>query len=79
MIRIGLELPQPKPVGRSATLAYLADRVRKESDAAAEAVSVEATLVHVVLATRYAERLTECSRQCAISAGQAWVEEQRLW
>ncbi len=79
MVRIEIGLPQPKQAEQFATLAYLESRVREESDAAARARSVEATLVHVMLATHYAERFTECSRQNAIAAGQSWVEKHRVW
>ena len=79
MVRIEIDQPQSKRAERSATLAYLESRVREEADAAAKADSVEVTLAHVVLATRYAECLTECSGQSVTSVGQSWVEDHRLW
>ena len=77
----GLEVGTPtvKLAERFATLAYLESRVREEAVAAARACSIKASLAHVMLATRYAERFSECAEQSAISAGQLWVEEHRLW
>ena len=73
-----IDLQQSKRAERLATLAYLESRVRQEADAAARARSVEATLVHIVLATRYAERFSECSGQSGGVADQSWLEEHRL-
>jgi hypothetical protein len=64
---------------RSAALAYLESRVREEADAAAKASSVEATLVHVVLATAYARRLNECSSGGLTVPADSWVQEHRIW
>jgi hypothetical protein len=64
---------------RSAALAYLESRVREEADAAARASSVEATLVHVVLATAYARRLNECSSGRFTVPADSWVHEHRIW
>ena len=77
----GLELGMPtvKRAERFATRAYLESRVREEAVAAARACSIEASLAHVVLATRYAERFNGCAEQSVIWAGQLWVEEHRLW
>ena len=61
-------LPRSERAQRSKALAYLESRVREEADAAATASSVEATLVHVVLATAYAKRLND-----------SWVQEHRVW
>lgn len=79
MVHTGLPLPQSSEVHQSVTFAYLESRVREEADAAASARSIEATIVHVLLATRYAERLTQCSGQNTHSADQSWVEDHRLW
>ena len=64
---------------RSAALAYLESRMREEADAAARAQSVEATLVHVVLATAYARRLNECSSGRLTMPADNWVQEHRVW
>lgn len=64
---------------RSDTLSYLERRVREEADAAATASSVEATLIHVLLATGYARRLGECSGRSGSFTKYSWVEEHRLW
>ena len=72
-------LPPVKLAEQFATLAYLESRLREETVAAARAASIEASLAHVVLATRYAERFSQCAEQRAIAAGQLWVEEHRLW
>ena len=61
------------------TLAYLESRVRQEADAAARAASIEATLVHVVLATAYAKRLNACSNGRLTLPADSWVQEHRLW
>lgn len=79
MVQTEIDLPQLTQAEQSATLAYLEIRVREEADAAARARSIEATLAHVMLATRYAERFTQCSSQNALSAGQSWLEDHRLW
>ena len=51
---------------------YLRRRVREEADAAASAHSLAATLIHVALATAYAER-------CCNAGDQAWIAANRLW
>lgn len=79
MVRTELELARSEPAERSATLAYLESRVREEADAAGRAASLEATLVHVALATRYAERFRQCSDRNAAFNGEVWLEEHRLW
>jgi len=79
IVHTEIDLPQSKRAERLATLANLESRIRQEADAAARARSVEATLVHLVLATRYAERLSECSGQSGEVADQSWLEEHRLW
>ena len=43
------------------TLSYLSRRVRQEATAAVEAASVQATTIHVILATAYAKRINERS------------------
>lgn len=64
--------------GSDPTLQYLKHRVRAEAAAAVNATSVEATSVHVTLATAYAKR---CGETSAIErqATAAWVDENRLW
>ena len=79
MVCIKMGPPQPLQAEQSATLMYLESRVREESAAAARAGSVEATLVHALLATRYAERFFHCSGQIAAGAGQSWVAKHRVW
>lgn len=64
---------------RSDTLTYLERRVREEANAAVTASSVEATLIHVLLATGYARRLGECSGRSGSLTKNSWVEEHRLW
>lgn len=74
------EDPYPsKQPERSGDLAYLECRVREEADAAARASSVEATLVHVVLATAYARRLNECSSGRLSLPADSWAQEHRVW
>lgn len=63
----------------SDTLGFLECRVREETDAAADAASVEATLAHVLLATAYAKRFNECSGSSTALAAESWVAEHRLW
>ena len=60
-------------------LGYLARRVRQEAAAAIEASSVEATTIHVVLATAYAKRFGEHSALPATSTAERWVAQHRLW
>lgn len=52
--------------------AYFRHRVREEAEAAASSKSLEATLIHVVLATAYAER-------CCNANDRAWMAANRLW
>ena len=59
-------------------LYYLRGRVREEADAAVNAESVAATLIHVVLAKAYAERCAGGSDRL-VAAGSAWVDEHRPW
>jgi hypothetical protein len=51
---------------------YLRRRVRAEAEAACDAGSLAATLIHVALATAYAKR-------CCYANDQTWVAETRLW
>jgi len=74
-----IDRPQSKQSELSARRAYIGSRLPEEADAAARADSLEATLAHLVLATRHAECFGKCSGQSAIVAGQSWVEEHRLW
>ncbi len=59
------------------TRRYLERRVREEACAAARATSVEATLIHVSLATAYARRFGASS--APETSGASWVQEQRVW
>lgn len=59
------------------TRRYLERRVREEARAAAIAPSVEATLMHVRLATAYARRFGAGS--APETSGDVWVQEQRVW
>lgn len=63
----------------SATLSYLEGRVREEADAAASASSVEATVIHLRLATAYARRFGERSGRSISFAGESWIGEHRVW
>ena len=60
-------------------LAYLARRVRQEAEAAIRASTVEATLVHVALATAYAKRFGEGSAGGESAATRQWVDDNRIW
>lgn len=60
------------------TLNFLKARVREEALAAANAASVEATLIHVALATAYAKRFGESSCSGPLSATD-WVNQNRVW
>ncbi len=51
---------------------FLARRVLEEAAAAADAHCLASTLVHVALATAYAER-------CRNAGDRAWIEENRAW
>ena len=57
---------------------FLRGRVREEAIAAADAISVEATMIHVALATAYAKRFGETSSSLQRDAA-AWVSEHRIW
>ncbi|MEO7365663.1 MAG: hypothetical protein ABIW03_05030 [Sphingomicrobium sp.] len=59
-------------------LDYLRGRVREEADAAVNAESVAATLIHVGLAKAYAERCAGGSDRL-VAAGRAWMDDHRLW
>lgn len=60
-------------------LNYLSHRVRQEAAAAIHASSVEATTIHVILATVYAMRLRDQSALSAHSAAERWVAQHRVW
>ena len=79
MVRTEKDGPQSKQPELPANLAYLESRLRQEADAAASAASMEASLAHLGLATRYAECFAECSGQSVDAADQAWVNEHRIW
>ena len=51
---------------------YFRRRVREEVDAAASASSHAATMLHIALATAYAE-------QCGNAGDRAWIADTRLW
>jgi hypothetical protein len=53
-------------------ISFLSRRVRQEAKAAVRASSLEATTIHVVLATAYAKRLGQ-------DAAERWVQEHRVW
>ena len=72
-------LNQAERAERCAARTYLESRLREEANAAARAASVEATLVHVVLATAYAKRLNECTSGRLIVPADSWVQEHRVW
>ncbi len=77
-------LPEREPASledaeRSDTLRYLHRRVREEADAAARATSMDATLIHVILATAYAKRFGERSGASANPAGHSWADQHRIW
>lgn len=57
---------------------YLQLRVHEEADAAVNASSVEATVIHIVLATAYAVRFKECS-EAARQEAATWVDNHRVW
>lgn len=57
---------------------YLELRVHEEADAAVNAASVEATLIHVVLATAYANRFKDRSAVTK-QEGDDWVDNHRIW
>jgi hypothetical protein len=60
-------------------LSYLSYRVRQEAAAAINASSVEATTIHVILATAYAKRFGEGSARAASLNAERWVAQHRLW
>lgn len=62
-----------------ATLTYLESRVREEALAAVAAPSIEATLVHLVLATAYARHYNERTDATSGFEDRAWVEVHRVW
>lgn len=63
----------------SATLSYLETRAREEADSAATASSVEATLIHLRLATAYARRFGESSGRSTSFTAESWAGEDRVW
>ncbi len=69
--------PQMEVFAKS-DLDYLRGRVREETEAAVNAESVAATLIHVVLAKAYAERCAGGSDRL-VAAGRAWLDDHRLW
>jgi hypothetical protein len=64
---------------QSDNLRYLSRRIQQEAKAAIRATSVEATTIHVILATAYAKRHGECSARGSISTSPGWVDEHRVW
>lgn len=60
------------------TLEFLQERVRQEAVAAVVATSIEATLIHVALATAYAKRFGENSAMARQTAHD-WVDQHRVW
>ena len=63
----------------TASLAYLESRVREEVEAALRASSIEATLIHLNLATNYAQRFGQCLGRKTSVSGKSWADEQRIW
>lgn len=57
---------------------YLQLRVHEEADTAVHASSVEATLIHLALATAYAVRFNESSAAARQEAAN-WVDNHRVW
>ncbi len=72
MIRQTNFVSPPTPLG------YLKQRVHEEAVAAVQASSVEATLIHVALATAYAKRFGEGSATARQEAHD-WVDDHRAW
>jgi hypothetical protein len=64
---------------QSDELSYLSHRVRQEAEAAIRAPSVEATTIHVLLATAYAKRLGEGSARHASVTAERWMAQHRAW
>lgn len=60
-------------------VSYLHCRMVEEADAAAKASSMEATIIHVTLATAYAKRLCAHSGWPAASADRQWAGQHRVW
>jgi hypothetical protein len=69
---MGVDIGLETGAGAERDTSYLARRVREEADAACRARSGAATLIHVMLATAYAER-------CCKANDRAWLAESRLW
>lgn len=59
----------------SAEVEDLRQRAREDADAAAGAGSVEATLIHVLLANFCTRRVGESSA----AADRSWVDQHRVW
>jgi hypothetical protein len=64
---------------QSGNLRYLSRRIQQEATAAIGATSVEATTIHVILATAYAKRHGECSVRGISFTGEGWADEHRCW
>ena len=60
----------------SATASYLESRVREEASAAALAPSLEATMIHLALATAYARQFGECGLR---AGDREWIDQHRVW
>lgn len=58
---------------------YFVSRVKGEAAAAADAVSLEATIIHLKLATAYAQRLSEGVGGPPHIRAQSWADEHRIW
>jgi hypothetical protein len=63
----------------SSSRSYLARRVQEEAAAAADATSLEATIIHLKLATAYARRLSEEVAFPWHLRAQSWADEHRIW
>jgi hypothetical protein len=63
----------------SSSGSYLVSRVQEEAAAAADATSIETTLIHLKLATAYAQRLSEEVAGLPHPRAQSWADEHRIW
>jgi hypothetical protein len=75
----GTLIDDSAPADRVETLGYLQCRIREEAEAAVRAVSLEATLAHVQLATSYAHRIREHSGRDTARADRSWADRHRVW
>ena len=69
----------PDDAERPELVSYLHGRMIEEADAAVKASSMEATIIHVTLATAYAKRLCDHSGWSAVSHDKHWIDHNRVW